>query len=93
MIGAASAGACWPPPLQIPQLLQESPLLDPLKAAGVLGDEGFLIDDIDHVFTEYLFERGEDLIARTDAPEDEGMVVFARDDMNELRRRLLAIQR
>ncbi|WP_328403772.1 hypothetical protein [Nocardia sp. NBC_00403] len=40
----------------------------PLDTANLLEHEGFVSDDIDHVFGEYNGEQGEKLIIRTDGP-------------------------
>lgn len=65
-------------------------LIDPLKAANLLGHEGFDPDDVQHHLDHYILERGEAVIAFSDDPDDAEETWLDADDLAQVRARLRA---
>lgn len=68
----------------------DAKLVDPLKAANLLGHEGFDPDDVQHYLDEYVVEMADTVIALSDDPEDRGEVWLNSEDLERIRNRLRA---
>ncbi|MFE6925953.1 hypothetical protein ACFVAV_33420 [Nocardia sp. NPDC057663] len=68
----------------------DAKLVGPLKAANLLGHEGFDPDDVQHHLDEYVVEMADTAIALSGGPEDRGDVWLDGEDLERLRGRLRA---